>query len=57
MSKKLSIIFEKGTRYTNYDFYLYSERLELVTSLKYLEIYFFKNGNWHRSQKCIAEHG
>ena len=23
---------------------------------KYLGVYFFKNGNWHRTQKCIAEH-
>ena len=41
---------------TNYDFYLYNEKLETVTSFKYLGVYFFKNGNWHRSQKCIAEH-
>lgn len=57
VEKTKVLIFEKGTRHTNYDFFLYGKRLELVTSFKYLGIYFFKNGNWHRSQKCIAEHG
>ena len=49
-------IFEKGTRHTNYDLYLYGKKLELVTSFKYLGINFFNNGNWHWTQKCIAEH-
>lgn len=38
------------------NFYLYHEKLEVVKSFKYLGVYFFKNGNWSRTQKCIAEH-
>lgn len=49
------LIFEKG-RHTKYEFYLYNEKLEIVTSFKYLGIYFFKDGNLARTQKCIAEH-
>ena len=49
------MIFEKG-RHTSYDFYLNNIKLEDVTTFKYLGVYFFKNGNWHRTQKCIANH-
>ena len=56
VNKTKVLIFEKGNQYTNYDFYLYNEKLEVVSSFKYLGIYFFKNGNWHRTQKCISEH-
>lgn len=56
VSKTKVLIFEKGSRHTKYDFYLYGEKLEIVTSFKYLGIYFFKNGGWYRTQKCIAEH-
>ena len=56
VAKTKVLIFEKGNFYTYYDFYLYGEKLEIVTSFKYLGIYFFKNGCWNRSQKCIAEH-
>lgn len=31
--------------------------LEIVDSFKYLGVMFYKNGNWHRTQKCIAEYG
>ena len=56
VAKTKALIFEKSTRHSHYDFFLYNEKLEIVTSFKYLGVYFFKNGNWHRSQKCIAEH-
>ena len=56
VNKTKVLIFEKGNQYTNYDFYLYNEKLEVVSSFKYLGINFFKNGNWHRTQKCISEH-
>ena len=56
VNKTKVLIFEKGTRHTYYDFYLYNEKLEIVTSFKYLGIYFFKNGNWYRTQKCISKH-
>ena len=41
---------------THFNFYLYNEKLEIVTSFKYSGICFFKNSNWHRTQKCIPEH-
>ena len=47
---------KKPSRHTHHDFYLYNEKIEVVTSFKYLGVYFFKNGNWFRTQKCIAEH-
>ena len=53
--KTKAMIFEKGS-FTQYDFYLNNVKLELVTSFKYLGIHFFKNGNWHRTQKRLAQH-
>ena len=49
------MIFEKG-RHSHFDFYLNNTKLELVTSFKYLGIHFFKNGNWYRTQKLLAQH-
>ena len=54
ISKTKAMIFEKG-RHTTYDFFN-NKKLELVTSFKYLGIHFFKNGNWFRTQKRIAQH-
>ena len=54
-SKTKAMIFEKG-RHTTYNFYLNNTKLEVVNSFKYLDVYFFKNGNWYRTQKCIADH-
>ena len=56
IAKTKVLIFEKSNRHTNYDFYLYNEKLEVVKSFKYLGVYFFKNRNWSRKQKCIAEY-
>ena len=53
-AKTKTMIFEKG-RHTSYDFYLNNTNLEVVTSFKYLGVYFFINGNWHRTQNCIAD--
>ena len=50
------MIFERSTRYTNIDFFLNNEKLEIVNSFKYLGVNFFKNGNWNRTQKNISEH-
>ena len=47
IAKTKVLIFEKSNRHTNYDFYLYNENLRGLL---------FKNGNWSRTQKCIAEH-
>ena len=44
-AKTQAMIFEKG-RHTHYDFYLNNVKFEIVTSFKYLGMYFFKNGNW-----------
>ena len=49
------MIFERGKR-THYDFFINNTILDLVDSFKYLGITLFKNGNWYRSQKCIAQH-
>ena len=51
-SKTKCMIFEKG-RHTNYDFYLNNIKLEVVTSFKFLGVYFFKNGNWNRTQNVL----
>ena len=32
VSKAKALIFEKDSRHTNYDFFLYGEKLEIVTS-------------------------
>ena len=50
------MIFEKG-RHTYFDFYLNNVKLDLVNSFKYLGVHFFKNGNWHRTQQRLAQHG
>ena len=49
------MIFENG-RHTKYDFYLNDSILETVTSFKYLGMHLFKNGNWFRTQKRLAQH-
>ena len=49
------MIFEKG-RHTYHDFYIYDTRIEKVELFKYLGVFFFKNGNWSRTQKRIAQH-
>ena len=55
-NKTKVMIFQKGGRHLTHDFYLYNEKLEVVSSFKYLGVTFFKNGSWNRTQKCIAEH-
>ena len=37
-------------------FYQYNEKLEVFSTFKYIGVYFFKDGNWSRTQKCIADH-
>ena len=54
-AKTKVMIFEKGET-THYDFFLNNVKLELVSSFKYLGIHFFTNGNWHRTQKRLAQH-
>ena len=54
-NKTKAMIFEKG-QHTYFDFYIYGQTIEVVDSFKYLGIKFFKNGNWFRTQKCIAKH-
>ena len=50
------MIFEMG-KTANKMFYFSDIELEIVHSLKYLGVTFYKNGNWHMTQKCIAEYG
>lgn len=49
------MIFEKG-RHTSYKFYLNNTEIEIVTSFKYLGTHLFKNNNWNRTQKRLAQH-
>lgn len=55
VSKTKAMIFEKGRR-THHDFFINNIEIEMVDHFKYLGITLFKNGNWYRSQKCIAQH-
>ena len=55
-NKTKAMIFENGRYFSYHDFYIYGQKLEIVESFKYLGITFFKNGNWFRTQKCIAKH-
>lgn len=38
-------MFEKSTRQTIYDFFLYNEKLEIVNNFKYLGVNLYKNGS------------
>jgi hypothetical protein len=49
------MIFENG-RHTSHDFFMYNSLLETVKSFKYLGVHFYKNGNWNRTQKRVAQH-
>ena len=49
------MIFEKG-RHTSCDMFLNNVKLEVVQLFKYLGVHFFKNGNWFRTQKRLANH-
>ena len=55
-NKTKIMIFESCSRPTTHNFYLYNEKLEVVSSFKYLGMHLFRNGNWNRTQKHIAEH-
>ena len=54
-AKTKIMIFERG-RHTKYNFTLNNTTIEVVDSFKYLGIIFFKNGNWNRTQKRLANH-
>lgn len=54
-AKAKMMIFEKG-RQTNYDCFINNTRIISIELFRYLGVTIFKNGNWHRSQKCIAKH-
>ena len=55
-TKKTKImIFEKG-RHTRYNFSLNNTILDIVDSFKYLGVNLYKNGDWNRTQKHIAQH-
>ena len=54
VNKTKIMIFENG-RHTNYDFFLYNTRVEVVKSFKYLGLYLHKNGKWNITQTHIAQ--
>lgn len=53
--KTKAMIFEKG-RHTHHDFFIYDTPIQIVESFKYLGVTLFKNGNWYRTQKRVAQH-
>ena len=55
-AKTKAMIFETSRHATQYDFYINNVKLEVVKTFKYLGFYFFKNGNWHRTQKQLSQH-
>ena len=50
------MIFERSRDATYADCFINNTRIEVIESFKYLGVTLFKNGNWNRSQKCIAKH-
>ena len=54
-NKTKIMVFEKG-RHSYPKIYLKGFELEVVTSFRYLGVELFKNGNWARTQKHIAQH-
>ena len=54
--KTQTMIFERG-RPTTFEFRYGNTTLQAVDNFKYLGVTFYKNGNWNRTQKYIAEHG
>jgi hypothetical protein len=53
-SKTKAMIFENGR--STFNFYIYGTAIEVVESFKYLGLTFYKNGNFLRSQRVIAQH-
>ena len=54
--KNKIMTFEKGRR-TEVHIHYNNIDLEVVDSFKYLDIMFYKNGSWNRTQNCLAEYG
>ena len=54
--KTKMMIFERSRDATYADCFINNTRIEVIESFKYLGVTLFKNGNWNRSQKCIAKH-
>jgi hypothetical protein len=55
VTKTKAMIFENG-RSTHINLKIYDQPIEVVDSFRYLGIFLFKNGNFNRSQKLIAQH-
>ena len=51
--KNKIMTFEKGRR-TEVHIHYNNIDLEVVDSFKYLDIMFYKNGSWNRTQNCLA---
>ena len=54
-SKTKIMVFENG-KHSHPRIYLNGVELEVVKSFRYLGLELFKNGNWSRTQKHIAQH-
>ena len=55
-TKKTKVVIIERGRHTSCDLFLNNIKLEVVDSFKYLGVHFFKNGNWFRTQKRLAQH-
>jgi len=55
VAKTKAMVFENG-RSTHIDLSNYNTPIEIVQSFKYLGFHLFKNGNFLKSQKIIAQH-
>ena len=55
-TKKTKVMIIERGRHTSFDLFLNNVKLEVVDSFKYLGVHFFKNGNWFRTQKRLAQH-
>jgi len=55
VAKIKTMVIENG-RSTHIDISIYNTPVEIVLSFKYLRFHLFKNGNFLKSQKIIAQH-
>ena len=53
LNKTKLLIFEKGGRHLNYNFCLYNEQLEVISSFMYLGVYFFKKWKTGSDRKTV----
>ena len=55
VNKTKIMIFVSG-RHTKHEFILSNNRIEIVSSFKYLSIHLLKKNSWNRTTKPVAQH-